>query len=50
MSSHWMAVLALCLLPACGPEASPPKPTAAMALPPDYDSPNLLPYGGPPGT
>jgi len=33
-------LLALCLLPACGPEASSPEPTAGMALPPDYDYPD----------
>lgn len=39
MRSLLPVVLALCLLPACGPEASSPDPTAGMALPPDYDYP-----------
>ena len=33
-------LLALCVLPACGPDAPPPEPTAGMALPPDYDYPD----------
>lgn len=33
-------VLVLCVLSACGPDASAPAPTAGMALPPDYDYPD----------
>ena len=33
-------VCTLCLLVACGPDASPPDPTAGMALPPDYAYPD----------
>lgn len=33
-------LLILCLLPACGPDASSPSPTTGMALPSDYDFPD----------
>ena len=40
MRSVLPCLLALCLLPACGPEAPSPEPTAGMVLPPDYDYPD----------
>jgi len=40
MRTLFSLLLALCLISACGPDASSPSPTTGMTLPPDYDFPD----------